>query len=180
VSPTQINFQVPEELQGKAQVTAAVTVNNMTSVPQTITLASSAPAIFTANNQGTGQGAIQIANTTLFAAPIGSIPGAQSQPASKGEFIAIYCTGLGAVTNQPPTGSPASSNPLSTTIATPTVTIGGIQATVSFSGLTPGTVGLYQVNVQVPEGVPAGDTVPMVLAIGGNQSNTVTIAISGS
>ena len=50
-------------------------------------------------------------------------------------------------------------------------------AQVSFSGLAPGAVGLYQVNVQVPVGAPAGDAVPVTLSIGGVDSNTVTIAV---
>jgi uncharacterized protein (TIGR03437 family) len=57
------------------------------------------------------------------------------------------------------------------------MTIGGIAAPVSFSGLAPGAVGLYQVTVQVPVGAPAGVAVPIVLTIGGVVSNTVTIAV---
>jgi uncharacterized protein (TIGR03437 family) len=71
----------------------------------------------------------------------------------------------------------AQASPLSVTIATPTVTIGGIVALVPFSGLAPGAVGLYQVNVQVPMGAPTGDAVPVILSIGGVTSNTVTIAV---
>jgi len=48
---------------------------------------------------------------------------------------------------------------------------------VSFSGLAPGGVGLYQVNVLVPLGVTAAENVPVVLTIGGVASNTVTIAV---
>ena len=59
----------------------------------------------------------------------------------------------------------------------PTVTIGGVSATVSFSGLAPGFVGLYQVNVTVPDNAPMGDAVPVILNIGGATSNTVTIAV---
>jgi uncharacterized protein (TIGR03437 family) len=50
-------------------------------------------------------------------------------------------------------------------------------AQVSLSALVPGAVGLYQVNVQVPAGVPAGSAVPVVLRIGGVSSNAVTIAV---
>jgi len=57
------------------------------------------------------------------------------------------------------------------------VTIGGVPATVSFAGLAPGFVGLYQVNVEVPEAAPSGSSVPVVLSIGGAASNTVTIAV---
>jgi uncharacterized protein (TIGR03437 family) len=48
---------------------------------------------------------------------------------------------------------------------------------VIFSGLAPGFVGLYQVNVQVPAAAPSGAAVPVALTIAGVQSNTVTIAI---
>ena len=156
-----------------------MTAGGLASAPQTVPLGPVSPGIFTIPPGGTGQGAIQIANTVIFAAPSGSIRGAQAQPANPGDFLTIYCTGLGAVTNPPAAGVPAPSNPPSTTTATPQVAIGGIQANVTFYGLAPGFVGLYQVNVQVPAGLPAGNAVPLVLTIGGQTSNTVSVAISG-
>lgn len=96
-----------------------------------------------------------------------------------GEFITIYCTGLGAVSNPPTPGKPASNNPLSMTLITPKVTIGGQPATVSFSGLSPGFVGLYQVNAQIPDGSAGGSAVSVTLSLGGVESNTVTIAVAG-
>ena len=62
-------------------------------------------------------------------------------------------------------------------VTTPTVTIGGLAATVSYSGFAPGFVGLYQVNVKVPTGVATGNAVSLVIALNGVVSNTVTIAI---
>lgn len=177
--PTQLNVEIPEELAGAASATVQVTAGGLTSAPQTVPLGPYSPGIFTIPPGGTGQGAIQIANTAIFAAPSGSIQGAQSQPAKSGDLLTIYCTGLGAVTNPPATGVPASSNPPSTTIVTPQVAIGGVQVNVTFYGLAPGFVGLYQVNVQVPAGLPAGNAVPLVLTIGGQTSNTVSVAISG-
>jgi uncharacterized protein (TIGR03437 family) len=100
-----------------------------------------------------------------------------SRPAKAGEYISIYCTGLGQVTNSPGAGNPASSTPLSQTAAAPTVTIGGVRANVQFSGLAPGFAGLYQVNVQVPNGIAPSDAVPLSLTIGGVTSNTATIAV---
>jgi uncharacterized protein (TIGR03437 family) len=79
--------------------------------------------------------------------------------------------------NQPATGAAASANPLATTTAAPTVTIGGVQAVVTFSGLAPGFAGLYQIDAQVPAGILASDAVPVVVTIGGVTSNTVTIAV---
>ena len=175
--PGQLNVQIPEELAGSTSASVVVTVNGATSAPQTVLLASSSPGIFTISSGGTGQGIIQIANTAIFAAPQGSISGAQARPAVREQFITIYCTGLGAVTNPPGTGRRAAANPLSTTIETPQVTIGGIPATVDFSGLTPGLVGLYQVNAQIPAASATGDAISLVLTIGGRQSNTVAIAV---
>ncbi len=175
VSPRQINFQVPWELAGQTQATVTVTVDGLTSPEQKISLAPFGPGIFSTNASGSGQGAILIANTGTIAAPPGSFPNAR--PALRGELISIYCTGLGPVTNPPATGAAASSNPLSTTTVTPTVTIGGVPAPVVFSGLAPGFVGLGQVNARVPENAPTGDTVPLVLTIGGIPSNAVTIAL---
>lgn len=81
------------------------------------------------------------------------------------------------MTNQPPSGSPPLTNQLSQTTAAPIVTIGGVQAQVLFSGLAPGSVGEYQVDALVPAGSQKGAAVPIVIAIGGATSNTVTTAV---
>ena len=79
-----------------------------------------------------------------------------------------YATGLGPVTT---------SGGLSETTVTPTVTIAGIPASnVPFSGLAPSFFGLYQVNVQVPTGVPSGDAI-LSLSMPGRSSNEVKIRI---
>jgi uncharacterized protein (TIGR03437 family) len=155
-----------------------VTVAGQSSAPQAVPLGPSSPGIFSTNQQGTGQGAVQISNTTIYAAAAGSISGSQSRAVKPGEFITIYCTGLSAVSNPPAPGKPASSNPLSTTLTTPKVTIGGQPATVSFSGLSPGFVGLYQVNAQIPADAAGGKAVAVEMSIGGVESNTVTIAVN--
>jgi len=146
------------------------------SAPLPVSVAVAAPALFTTDGSGTGQGAILIAGPEVLAAPVGKFSG--SRPVRRRESIEIYGTGLGPVsriqgngTPKPPTTAPAITQ-------TPLVTIGGVPATVSFSGLTGGAVGLYQVNVQVPDGAPAGDAVPVVVKIGGAASNTVTLAVS--
>jgi len=100
-----------------------------------------------------------------------------TNPTTAGAGVLIYCTGLGEVTNQPATGSPGPSDPLAWTTTTPTVTIGGVPADVQFSGLAPGYVGLYQVNVPVPAGLATGPSVPVVISMGAAASNTVTMAV---
>jgi len=175
---SQINIQIPWELQGAGSANLVDTVSNVTSPVEPVSLAMFSPGLFATNQQGTGQGAVLIANTTIFAAPAGSIPGSTSRAAVRGvDFLEIYCTGLGAVDNQPATGDAALANPLSATTSTPQVTIGGAPATVLFSGLAPGFVGLYVLTLQVPAGSPVGNAVAVVLTIGGIPSNTVTIAV---
>jgi len=169
VSGGQVNLQVPWELTGQSTATLAATLNSTTGATQTVSVAAFAPAIFTTNAQGTGPGAILDSSYHLVDS---------SNPATAGKtIISIYCTGLGAVTNQPATGSPGPSSPLAETTTTPTVTIGGVTENASFSGLAPGFVGLYQVNALVPGGVAAGSAVPVTISIGGVTSNTATIVV---
>jgi uncharacterized protein (TIGR03437 family) len=108
------------------------------------------------------------------------------QPAATGDAILIFLTGLGLATpNGDPSGqpvatgsvAPASGTPLYRTVQTPTVTIGGIPATVVFSGITPGNAGLYQINVTIPDGVHAGDNVPVLVTMPSGSADTVTIAV---
>jgi len=153
----------------RASVTA--TVGSESSSPQTVTLASFAPGIFAINTQA--QGAIVDA---LSGRLISS-----SNPASAGAtYLALYCTGLGSVANQPETGVAASTTQLSATVGTPSVTIGGVPAIALFAGLAPTFIGLYQINVQVPATISSGNVVPVVVSIGGTTSNTVTVAVVGS
>jgi uncharacterized protein (TIGR03437 family) len=56
------------------------------------------------------------------------------------------------------------------------VTIGGVSGAVAFSGLAPGFVGLNQVNVVIPPGVPSGNQ-PVVLTVGSAASPTVVIPV---
>ena len=177
--PGQLNVQIPDGLGTAISAMVVVTVGGQSSAPQTVPLGSFSPGLFSTNQKGTGQGAIQIANTSTYAAASGSISGSASRAVKPGEFITIYCTGLGAVSNPPAPGTAASNNPLSHTLSTPKVTIGGDAATVSFAGLSPGYVGLYQVNAQIPADAAGGGTVTVQLSIGGVVSNSVTIAVNG-
>ncbi len=173
VSPLQINFQVPfMQIFGATQTTLTIAQGQLSNTLN-ITLVPHAPALFTTNSQGTGQAAALIGGS--LAAPIGAFPG--SRPAQPGESVSVFCTGLGNVTNAPEPGAPAVSNPLSHTLNTPIVTLGSQQIEVTFSGLAPGFVGLYQVNIQIPSGAPSGSAVPLALSIGGVVSNTATIAV---
>jgi uncharacterized protein (TIGR03437 family) len=161
----QINLQVPWELQGASSVQVKVNVDGVAnSNVFTLPLAQYAPTIFQAN------GIVAAIDATT-----GQIVTA-SNPARAGDVVELYANGLGPVNNQPATGdSSLSVAPFSTTKATPTVTIGGQSAAVSFSGLAPGNPGLYQINVTVPS-VGSGNQA-VALSIGGVSAPTATIPI---
>ncbi|MDP9054263.1 MAG: Ig-like domain-containing protein [Acidobacteriota bacterium] len=167
--PTQVSFQVPWELAGQGSALISANVNGAVSNTQTVPLAPFAPGIFTIDASGSGQGAIEIAPTAQLAAA--------ATPVQRGGYVAIFCTGLGAVDNQPATGAAALAVPLSRTLTLPIVTIGGVGAVVSYSGLAPGFAGLYQVNAIVPAGISTGPAVTVAITIGGVTSNTVTIGV---
>ena len=166
-SPTQVNMQVPWELAGQSSVSVRPMLNGSAGSSQTVPVALYAPGIFIAFS-GTTIGTIVDSNYVLVQV---------TNPVSAGSLLQIFCTGLGPVTNQPPSGVAASLTTPSVTTTKPTVTIGGVPATVLFSGLAPGAIGEYQVNALMPAGVTPGYTVPLVLSIGGVSANTVVIAV---
>jgi uncharacterized protein (TIGR03437 family) len=92
---------------------------------------------------------------------------AVTSPVAAGEYIEIYSTGLG------PTRSVGG---LQRTVTTPTVFFGATPVQAPFSGLAPGYQGLYQVNVQVPQGLPPGP-VTLLLSMSLEHSNEVQIVV---
>jgi uncharacterized protein (TIGR03437 family) len=175
VSPGQMIFQVPYFNISRSEPTDLTVTQGTLSTTITVTVTPFAPGLYTTNSQGTGQASAVIAGTASIVAPSGAFPG--SRPVRKGEFVSLYGTGMGAVTRRPILGAPSPGSPLAMTVAQPIVSVGGVNANVSFSGLAPGYVGLYQVNIEIPDTVPTGDAVPVTLSIGGAPANTVTIAV---
>lgn len=163
VSSGQINFQVPFELAGQPSATAELQSGSAIAVLPDIPLSAATPGIFFAAGN---QAAITHVDGTLANA---------AKPASQGETLMLFATGLGAVSPTPATGA-AAGVPFSNLIATPSVTVGGKAAVVSYSGLAPGYVGLYQLNVTVPFGLPSGAT-PVQVQTGQTFSNTATIVL---
>ncbi|MFN7997529.1 MAG: S8 family serine peptidase [Bryobacteraceae bacterium] len=147
VSPGQVNVQVPWELTGQSSATVKLMIGYNYSAEYTLPLATYSPGFFT-----------YTLNTQYVAAALDLKYKliSTTNPAVRGSTVQIYLNGLGPVNSQPASGSTGPQNANATTTATPTITIGGQNATVSYSGLAPGYVGLYQVNAVVPDGISAG------------------------
>ena len=169
VSPSQINVQIPWELQGQASAQIKVTISDTQGPLYTLPLTNFSPAFFEYTETGT---------TRLLLAALDSAnrPISSTHPAQPGQVVQLYANGLGPVDNQPPTGEPASASPLSHTLTLPAVTIAGQAATVQFSGLAPGFPGLYQVNVEIPASVPSG-VQPVVIKINGVTSPAANLPV---
>lgn len=159
VSSGQVSFLVPYGINGAS---ADVTLSNPSGQATVrVPRADTSPGIF----QTGGDGNITHSNGT---------PVTDAGPARAGEEVVLFATGLGAVDQAVPSGSPAPS-PAAKTLIQPAVRVGGVQANVLFSGLTPGLVATYQVNFVVPSGLSG--KVPVLLDMGGGVlSNTVLMS----
>jgi adhesin/invasin len=168
VSPTQVNFQMPVEARSST-VQIVVLFDTLRSASVTVPSGAELPSVFTVNQAGTGQAAALNADST---------PNSAQNPAAADSAIALYVTGLGATNPSFATGQAgATSEPLNRTVLTPVVRIAGVASEVLYSGLAPGFVGLYQVNVRIPQGTSAGPSVGVEVEFLGRKSNPVTIAV---
>ncbi len=165
VAGGQINAQVPFEIP-TGNVSVQVSRGSQATVAQNAIVAAVSPGVFTLNAQGTGDGAFLHATNYQ---PVNAL-----NPAVASETILIYCTGLGATNPKVASGSAPPSNQTAVAIATATVAIGGRSSFVSFAGLAPGFVGLYQINAQIPAGLPAGSQ-QVTVQMNGISSNVTTI-----
>ena len=151
--PFQINAAIP------ATATAGSSTLQVTGVDGTATLS----LTLSANSAGIFElgslGAILNADSTL---------NTPANPAQRGQYVSVYCSGLGAT---------ALKGGLQTATVTPSLNINGTSVQPSFAGLVAGFVGLYQINVTVPSSLPPGLTGTISIQQGSQTSNTVPIAI---
>ena len=145
----QINFQVPFEasaLDPPERMNVEVSQDGASAFVTGVRVYTTAAGVFTMD--GT-YGAIQHGSDYSLVTP--------ATPAEKGEIVTVYATGLGRVMPAVSSGIPVPLAPLSSTTGSITVMIGGQLAEILYSGLTPGSIGLYQLNVRVPEYISSGD-----------------------
>ncbi len=165
VSSGQINAQLPLELQAGQQYQMLVNVNGFYSNPVTISTTAAQP------------GLASFADGTVIAQDTSYNLITADNPAHAGEVIILYATGMGATNPAVATGAVAPGPPqLANLTVTPQVAIGNANAKILFAGLSPGSVGLYQMDVQIPDGVASG-SLPLVVTQGGVASNSVTVPV---
>ena len=113
--------------------------------------------------------------------PDGSVP-SSTHPAKVGDTLVIYSIGLGPTSPAAVTGASAPGvEPLARLVVAPAVEFGtglfgSIPVTPAYAGLSPGSVGLYQVNATIPQGIPSG-TVNVSLVFPDSVSNVVPLAV---
>jgi uncharacterized protein (TIGR03437 family) len=178
----QVNFQIPSNAPiGTDRIAVRASDTGELIAGASLLMASASPGIFTVSQNGAGQAAVLNQDTTQ---------NSTGNPAPAGSVIVLYGTGQGQVSPAVPDGSAAPSGGLSNTVAVPTsdqknclnnqpsmcVVVGTVLGTVKYSGLAPGYIGLWQINVQLPSGV-TGNAVPVRVIINGTPSNTVSVAV---
>jgi uncharacterized protein (TIGR03437 family) len=157
VSPTQINLQAPDDTAaGPVNVVVATGTGSASS---TVTLAAYGPSfslldakhvagvIVTPNGSGAYGG-----GTYDLVGPSGAFS-FNTRPVKAGETLILYGVGFGPTSPRVPAGQAFSGT--APTTSPVTITIGGVSASVAFSGIT--EAGLYQFNLTVPAGTGSGD-----------------------
>ena len=163
ISPTQINFVAPDVGLGPQQVV----VTNAAGASTAFTVASNTfgPAFFLwPNNQ-----AVATRQDFTLAVKNGTFAGTATVAAKPGDVIILWGTGFGPTTPAAPTGMQVPSDKTYKTSTLPTVTINNLPAKIFGAALAPGFAGLFQVAIQVPASLGAGDW-PIVANIGGVSS----------
>ncbi|MEZ5361783.1 MAG: hypothetical protein R2748_05400 [Bryobacterales bacterium] len=156
VSNGQINFQIPfETAPGTANV--IVNRNGVVGPAEPVQVKDYTPAAFRSSGLG-----IVVDNAT------GSLINA-GNPATAGQIIRVYMNGFGDLDHPPATGAASASDPLARTIVVPQVSLGDQPVTVYYAGMTPGLVGLGQIDMGLPEELPASlrASLPLTIDFGG-------------
>ena len=167
VSASQINFQVPSATApGSAQIDVSVSGRSVMSGKAQVAVWS--PGIFLTDFLSLDRPGAILTEDYRLTGP--------SVRAQRNHVIQIYATGAGTLTLNVDDGAAAPASPLVKTNLLPRVFIGSEEATVEFSGLAPGYVGLWQINARIPDATSLTGQVPLVVvAFDGNASNAVTL-----
>jgi uncharacterized protein (TIGR03437 family) len=166
VSTSQINFIVPAAATPGLHPIQVRTGGG--TYDSTIRVISSAPGLFQHDQATPPKGAVLNQNSSV---------NTSTNPAVRNDFVQIYASGPGAFQAAVVDGGAAPSNPLTRTVSTPQVFIGGVQAEVQYSGLAPGLPAVWQINARVPNLSFITGRVPVVVFMDGVDSNEVAIFV---
>ncbi len=174
ISPHQVNALVSSNVLPGSQYVTVTTPGGSTpptAYPITVTPTQPelwAPSIF--NVGGNQYVAALFSDNATYVAPPGAIPGVTSRQAKPGEIITMYGIGFGPVTPAVPPGQIV---PGQNKITNPLLMLfGNTSTTTTYAGLAPGLVGLYQINVVVPN-IQNNDLVPLSFTLGGSANSQV-------
>jgi uncharacterized protein (TIGR03437 family) len=165
VSPAQVNALVPPGLAAGRRTLTIATETGSASID--VLVEPSAPGILTHTWGGKNYAAAMIANQRVFVAPPGMFSGEQSRLARPSDYLSLYTNALGATVGPHPVGEVLQAAFPLNDIESLRVTVGGKVAAVSWAGMT--LAGLYQVNIQLPADLEAGDQ-PVMVEAGGQSS----------
>jgi uncharacterized protein (TIGR03437 family) len=168
VSGTQINAQLPFNIDGNSQLvlrTPGGVSDNLN-----FTIQANAPSVFRTTAVG---GSDNLA--TVYRAENNELV-SDSNPVRAGDELVIYATGLGRTSPAVEAGTASPSEPLALAMTQPEVALDGSPAAVDYAGLTPGGIGVYQINVRIPGRVTSGSSVPLTIRQGGG-ATTINLQV---
>ena len=167
VSPTQVNVELPVELDANQQYSIVVSANGALTVPDVIDVVPVEPGIATFSD-----GRLIAQHNSDYTLVD------DAHPAKRGEFLIMYLVGLGETTPNVPSGTPSPGDPLAVPVDQPVLTLDGQPVDIVFAGLTPGGVGLFQINFKVPDNARTGAPLDVVVKQGDVQANVATLTVT--
>ncbi len=172
VSPGQINFEIPIDAASGA-ATVQVVRNSQSGNRAFMTIQDRVPRFIL----------FQGGPYAIMTTPGGDLTGIPTHPVRANDVVVIYTIGLGPTTPVVPSGTASPSSPLAVINAETRACFGNdspfspaLCVTPQFVGLTPGFVGLYQVNVTMPQNLAPGN-LPFSFTVGGVASDVVQLAV---
>ncbi len=166
-NPAQVSAQVPSNIASGGSAQLTVTNGGVTSAPINLPVKATEPGLLAPPSFMIGGKQYVVAllpDNATYVLPPGAIPGLPARQARPGDTITMYGVGFGSVSPSFLAGQiVTASNQLAQSFQ---VLFGQTSAQVSYAGLTPGSIGLYQFNVVVP-GVADSDLVPLTFNLGG-------------
>ncbi|MGE5568302.1 MAG: hypothetical protein ACM3S5_04615 [Rhodospirillales bacterium] len=179
VSYGQINFQMPFETP-LGEVHVQVERDGWTGNTVAVQLSERGPRILPFGEYGVIQNA-----SRDYTLPMPPAPGIPAQRARPGDILVVYGFGFGPVAPEIRTAEAGpSKEPLARLTAPVTAFFGPRSvfgdppsSTPDYAGLAPELVGVYQINVRIPDDAPRGDRVPLWMRVGDQVTREVLVAI---